>query len=314
MLGANGVVVGEGAAVFHEGILGGFLDVKILLDLAALALQAAEGEVEAGAGAIAVAEVAADPRVHAGVLDRLLDIGKATLVERAQVVPRGGGLADIGHDAAVHHVVSQVREIKFDLGKRAARLRAEADAAVFFVDRRDPVFDAVKRLRCSLVLHHHQAALVEVDLLDVADVPLERFGDLVLDPGLGVLECERQCGFLRVIQAGDGGHAVAPVTFVDGVEAALEIREQPAVPVLLFRLVMYLHDDFGDHAEDAFAANAQVLDVDAVAALGHGAGDDRAAGRDHAQADHHVLDLAVNVALHPGRAGGHPAAECAVQK
>ncbi len=71
MLGAHGVMMAQRAGAGHEGILGGFLNVQILLQLAALELAAAEGEVEARAGVIVVADVAAHPRVLAGVGDGL---------------------------------------------------------------------------------------------------------------------------------------------------------------------------------------------------------------------------------------------------
>ena len=144
----------------------------------------------------------------------------------------------------------------------------------------------------------------------MSEYPLNRF----LETTFWAFKGEGQRGLFWIIQARGGGHAVMTLAIMNGSDAAFEVGEQPAIPVLVGWLSVHLHNDLRDHAQDAFAANAKMAYIYAVAALGHGAGDDRAAGRDHAQADHYVFDLAVNVALHSGRAGGHPAAECAVQK
>ena len=207
-----------------------------------------------------------------------------------------------------------MREVELHLGKRAARFRAEAHAAVFAVDGRNAPAHVAERRTVALVLDHHQAAAAEVDSLHAADVPLEGLGDGFLEAGLGLLEREGQRGLFWVVESGDGGHAALALALVDGGDATLEVGEQPAVPILAGRLAVHLHDNLGDDAQDAFAADAEVAHVDAVATLGHGAGDDGPAGCDHTQADDHVLNFAVNVALHPGGPCRHPAAQGAVQK
>ena len=75
MLGTHGVMMADSAAVLQEGIFGGFFDVKILVQLTALDLATAEGEVETRAGVIVMADVAADPRIHAGVANGFFNVG-----------------------------------------------------------------------------------------------------------------------------------------------------------------------------------------------------------------------------------------------
>src|SRR4029077_20580641 len=101
MLGADGVMVRESAAVVHEGLLRRALHVQILLDFAFALLLESEGEVEARATAVRMTHVAACKCRHAAIGDGGTNAGNRGAVERNDIAPDGGGLAHIRRDAAV---------------------------------------------------------------------------------------------------------------------------------------------------------------------------------------------------------------------
>src|SRR5580658_8133904 len=99
-----------------------------------------------------------------------------------------------------------------------------------------------------------------------------------------------------------------------GLDAAFEIEKQVAVSAAQLRPRMNSHRGFGDHSQGTLAADTEMIDVDTVRRLGHDSRRQYACGRDHAQRNDHVLDLAVLIALHTGGPGGNPSAERRVQE
>ncbi len=202
-----------------------------------------------------------------------------------------------------------MREIIFRFLKRLARTGAEAHAAALAKDVRGLAALRMKGVVIALAGGNHHAAVFKIDAPDFAEIGLYAFADEILEGRLRFLEGKTQRGFLGVVEARNHRHAAESKAFVNGRHALLEVGKNPAVKFLVRGHRVHLHRHLGDDAEDAFAADAQVADVDAVGTLGHGAGNNRAARRDHAEADDHVLNLAVLIALHARRARGHPASE-----
>ena len=77
---------------------------------------------------------------------------------------------------------------------------------------------------------------------------------------------------------------------------------------------MDAHRRFGDNAERSLAADAQMVHINSVRRFRHHLRREHSIGRHHAQRDHHVLDFAVLVALHPGGPRRDPAAQSRMQK
>src|SRR5271154_1959762 len=99
-----------------------------------------------------------------------------------------------------------------------------------------------------------------------------------------------------------------------GLDAAFEIEKQVAVGAARFRSCMNSHCGFGDDSQSSLAANAYMVDVDAVRGLGHDSCRKHPCRGNHTQRDDHVLNLAVLVALHSSRPRRDPPAESRVQE
>ena len=96
--------------------------------------------------------------------------------------------------------------------------------------------------------------------------------------------------------------------------AAFKFWEQIAGNESRLRPGVDSHGGFGDDAQRPLTANAEVIYIDAVGGLRHGARRQHAIGGHHAQSDHHILDFAVLVALHSCRPRGNPTSQGGVQK
>src|SRR5215469_5154723 len=111
MFGADGVMVGECGSVVDERLLGRLLDVKVLVQFTSGVLLEAEGEVNACAALIGVADVASGPGLDAAFLNAAAQLGHRALVERKDVAPDGGSLTDVGGDITIEQEIADVREV-----------------------------------------------------------------------------------------------------------------------------------------------------------------------------------------------------------
>ena len=74
------------------------------------------------------------------------------------------------------------------------------------------------------------------------------------------------------------------------------------------------HRRFRDYPQRSLAPDAQMVHVDPIRRIRHRPRRQHAFGRHHAQSNHHILDLAVLVALHPGGPCRDPAPQRRVHK
>ena len=77
---------------------------------------------------------------------------------------------------------------------------------------------------------------------------------------------------------------------------------------------MDAHGGLGDDAQSSFTSDAEVVDIDTVRGLGNNTRLQYSFWSHHTYCDHHILDLAVFIALHTRRSRGDPPAQSGAQK
>src|ERR1700689_4609480 len=134
MFGANGMVVRESTAAVDERLLGGSLDVQILLHFVTLLLHETKCEIKTRSAAIGVADMEAGPGRHTAFQNTVSYSFHRRLVEREDVAPHRCSFAYIRGGVALEQEITDVRKIVFGGLERPAGTRPQADAAKFSIN------------------------------------------------------------------------------------------------------------------------------------------------------------------------------------
>eukprot|EP00672_Neobodo_designis_P018306 CAMPEP_0174829732 /NCGR_PEP_ID=MMETSP1114-20130205/2107_1 /TAXON_ID=312471 /ORGANISM="Neobodo designis, Strain CCAP 1951/1" /LENGTH=679 /DNA_ID=CAMNT_0016063495 /DNA_START=55 /DNA_END=2095 /DNA_ORIENTATION=- len=305
---ADAVVVREVALVAQHRLRRGALDLEERCQVAVVELHAGVGEVEAAPVLVLVGRVAPDPPLLAL---RLPNIANGLLHGAPQthaLAVERRGLENVGPIAVAEGEVAHVRQVVLLLLPVVAGARADAEGVGGVEDLGHAgalVGDVVRR---ALEADDAQAHLVEVEALDELDVLLDALAREVLDLRRVRLEREAHPRLVVVVEAHAHGGEVLLDDLVERGVALLEGREEPALVVADRGHGLDLHGGLRDDAEDALAADEEARHVGPALARRERRLDD-ALGRRHLHRQHHVLDVAVLVAVRARAARGDPAAE-----
>src|ERR1700691_703342 len=165
MFGANGMVVRESTAAVDERLLGGTLDVQILLHFVTLLLHETKCEIKTRSAAIGVADMAAGPGRHTAFQNTVSYSFHRRLVEREDVAPHRCGFAYVRGGVAFEQEITDMREIVFSGLERPARACPQADSTEFAVDGVDLTRLASDIGSAALERGEHQACARQIETL-----------------------------------------------------------------------------------------------------------------------------------------------------
>ena len=185
--------------VFHERILSSLLHIKILLQLPSFQLLTSKGEVKAGSDMIIMADMTAHPRIHTGIANGLLDIGKCLGIKIVKIVPGGGGFAYVAHHSAIHQIISHMRKIIFGFLKRLAWALPKAKPTMFPENMGGLPTLHMEGIIITLIGGGHHAALRKVKAFNCPKIPLHQCTYLCLKAYFRLLEGCTQGRLARVI-------------------------------------------------------------------------------------------------------------------